>query len=815
MLEFLFIACGALALGVALTVFLTAVKASRVRLRPMDGRRIDLTRAPAAARGVLDIGRAWLLPRGFRYQSSWVTRPLIVSKRDDVRFSDVYVDEAGTVFAGVSLRDNPQPGDLVNIEFTSVFADGTLLTTTNRYRHCHLWEPPWWKIDDPYEANLDKALERHRQRVAGEGKPPSSDAAFRDQVCERLLKTYVDELLAAGVAVRAPDGETRLRFMPALRFAWRLIRGNFRMGLITPVPLKADAAPLARVGSVDAGIEADMKSYQARRAVSAATSGKGKWMLGLVSALAFVAVGAMIWNAMLAVGVLLVIALHEGGHYLAMKLVGYRNLHVFFLPGLGGLATGEKQDATPAQKVFVYLAGPVPGIALATALYILVPNGTLAAIDGADMLLTIMLVINVLNLLPVTPLDGGRVMEVLLFARWPTLRFLFAMTSCAVLLAWGLLFGETVMLLIGVLVFLALPGQWRFSRLARKIPRKPGEAYDEPAAARKVFGVLATEPFTKWNFQKRALAADELIAELRTPVPGIFGVAGGLAIYAACFVVPVAAAVASSQAFRETAAMAWEARDLIAEIERDAASRGPRRDFDQELEAKKDAPPEERLALMVEAIEQGYLGEPYLAEMNRLARERPPGDALRGRALLGALKHFEEEPSPEMQARHREKLRMLHAEFRDAQGDALLAKGRIGMTLAEWLEDTKERIALSVESRDILRDRVPPGDSGLSTGWQRLAQDRMEVDPSGREAEEEWKALIAWHAADPTPTRLATMMGDSAHQGYVQLLVKQGRLGEAEALLRPDVESAIAAAAAGKGPGIQARSANMSTLFWL
>src|SRR6188474_2654798 len=101
MLNLLLSVAGAIALGIVLTVFLTAVKVSRVRLRPMDGRRIDLTRAPAAARGVLDIGRAWLLARGFRYQSSWVMRPLIVAKRADVRFSDVYADESGTIFAGV------------------------------------------------------------------------------------------------------------------------------------------------------------------------------------------------------------------------------------------------------------------------------------------------------------------------------------------------------------------------------------------------------------------------------------------------------------------------------------------------------------------------------------------------------------------------------------------------------------------------------------------------------------------------------------------------------------------------------------------
>jgi Zn-dependent protease len=781
----------------------------------MDGRRIDLTRAPPAARGVLDIGRAWLLPRGFRYVSSWVTRPLIVAKRDDVRFSDVYVDETGTVFAGVSLRDNPQPGDLVNIEFSSVFDDGTMMTTMNRYRHSPIWEPHWWKVEDPFDANLDTALKRHRERLAAHPTPASSDTNLRDQMSEKFLRAYVDELVKAGYAARDATGETRLRFVPAARYVWKVLSGNFKANLVTPVPLVDNAAASAapgRAGAIDAGVEADLKSYQSRRAATAATSTRGKWMLGLVSALAFIAVGAWVWNATLAVGILLVIAFHEGGHYLAMKLVGYRNLHVFFLPGLGGLATGEKQDASAAQKVFVYLAGPMPGIALATAIYIAVPTETLAAIDGADALLTMMLIINVFNLLPVTPLDGGRVMEVLLFARWPTLRFLFAAASCTLLVAGGMLTGDSVMMLVGVLVALALPAQWRFSRLARKIPRKRGEAFDEPTAARKVFEALSAPPFTKWNFQKRTGAADELISELRTPIPGPVGVMGGLSIYAACFVVPAVVAIASSQAFREGAAMAWESREMIAEMQREAANRPPRRDWDKDLEAARGLAPDARLALLLEAADDHHVTEATQAEMRRLAGERPPGDALRGRALLAAIPYEDDDDKAKLAAQ-RAALEKLHAEFRDAQGEARVAKARIAFRLAGVHDDPKERIALRGEGRDILKERAAPGDPWLAAGWSELASDREASDPAG--AEEEWKALIAWHAGNPQPTQAASMMAESARQGYVHLLVRKGRLDEAEAMLRTDVEAGLAAAASGKGLGYYTRVSSINTLFWL
>ena len=59
----------ALAAGVGITIFVTAIRASRLRLKRMRAELVDLPRVPEATRAILDVGRRWLLPRGFRYVS--------------------------------------------------------------------------------------------------------------------------------------------------------------------------------------------------------------------------------------------------------------------------------------------------------------------------------------------------------------------------------------------------------------------------------------------------------------------------------------------------------------------------------------------------------------------------------------------------------------------------------------------------------------------------------------------------------------------------------------------------------------------------
>ena len=818
----------ALAAGLGITVFVTAIRASRIRLKRMRAEPVELPRVPEATRGILDVGRRWLLPRGFRYVNSWRIRPML-AKATEWTYCDVYAREGSGIFAIVSPREQPSPGDTTAIEFQSVFADGTVMTTYNRYGHAVVWEPPRWKIADDCVADMEAALANHERRVAESGAAPLADPAERDRIANERITTYVDALVKAGKAREAADGEIRLKFGAAIAYVVKLMRGNARAAKVTIVPLaqptapsSAPAAPTARPGD-DPAIEADLHAYYTRRSTIASASGKGKWRLGAISAVAFVALGAFLWDPLFAVILLGVIAFHEGGHYLVMKVVGYRNLNVFFVPGLGGLATGEKQDATAWQKVFVYLAGPVPGIAIATAGFIGVPAETMAEYPWLNTLFMTMLVINVINLLPVTPLDGGRVMEVLLFMRWPRIRVAFAVVSAFLLVAVGALTGERVMLVIGILVALALPAQLRFSKLARVIKRNPAERMDEPTAARRVFTALAMPAFAKWTFQHRAFAADELIAELRTPMPGILAIGAGLALYGACFVTPLAVSVVAQPGFRETAAVLWEAREELAEIaaeaKADEARRGPARDWATELAQARGGPPERHLALLVESGEEGFLpyegGETALkaraAEMKRLADALPAGNLTRVNAKFALLRADEEDAE---RSRREAELRTLMGELDGSAPEAAALRGRIGLSLAYTQPSGPEKVQLLEQSRDALRAKYPPGHAYVTEAWAAYARERAEQgDAAG--AEGEWKAFIASFDGLAQEDRLAKANLESARMGYAGFLVKQARFTDADALLRPAGEAALLELDGKKRPRLGRQAWQFQALFWI
>ncbi|HEU0033478.1 MAG TPA: hypothetical protein VFQ53_22760 [Kofleriaceae bacterium] len=113
-----------------------------------------------------------------------------------------------------------------------------------------------------------------------------------------------------------------------------------------------------------------------------------------------------------------VILAHELGHAIAMLLVGYRDVRIFFLPFFGGAAAGRRTGVATWKEAVVLLAGPIPGI---------VAGCVLAFVVGPDVrTLVLMLVgVNALNLLPVFPLDGGQLFQVLVFSRHRTLELVF------------------------------------------------------------------------------------------------------------------------------------------------------------------------------------------------------------------------------------------------------------------------------------------------------------------------------------------------------------------------------------------------------
>jgi len=125
-----------------------------------------------------------------------------------------------------------------------------------------------------------------------------------------------------------------------------------------------------------------------------------------------------------------VVIIHEMGHLLAMKLFNYSNVKIFFIPLIGAFSSGKKQEVSQKQLSFIILAGPLPGLIIACALYFL-------------------------NLLPIYPLDGGRIMETLFFKQNYYIRLVFGIISIILL---GVIFASasTIMIIVPIMMGIEL-----------------------------------------------------------------------------------------------------------------------------------------------------------------------------------------------------------------------------------------------------------------------------------------------------------------------------------------------------------------------
>lgn len=188
--------------------------------------------------------------------------------------------------------------------------------------------------------------------------------------------------------------------------------------------------------------------------------------LGLFVLVFFLLFGQDLRFLIVMVGVL---AIHELGHFIVMQRWGLRDMHMFFIPVLGAYLDGEETRFTQKQRVTVIMAGPVPGIIFGLLLYFIshqfkVPDLLLPA--------QIFLFLNVFNLLPFSPLDGGRMVETLYFDRNHTVQIVSMIVITALLAMLAFLSANLFLLIIPIFLVMSISARMRLDRIRKSLITK-------------------------------------------------------------------------------------------------------------------------------------------------------------------------------------------------------------------------------------------------------------------------------------------------------------------------------------------------------
>lgn len=131
---------------------------------------------------------------------------------------------------------------------------------------------------------------------------------------------------------------------------------------------------------------------------------KVKFLATAASMLVSVAGYAVFWGWRFAVGFVALLFVHELGHVLEARRQGLKTNGVYFVPFLGAVMLLKEQTKDAVRGAWLGLAGPIVGsvgAALAWLIGVAIDSDLWVALGFTGFLL------NLFNLIPVFPLDGG------------------------------------------------------------------------------------------------------------------------------------------------------------------------------------------------------------------------------------------------------------------------------------------------------------------------------------------------------------------------------------------------------------------------
>lgn len=209
-----------------------------------------------------------------------------------------------------------------------------------------------------------------------------------------------------------------------------------------------------RVGSVLAAIGAAIAKFWAAIKGLVLLLPKVKLLGTMVTALISVAAYSLFFGWTFAAGFVLLLFVHEMGHVVQLRREGIRGASApMFIPFLGAAIFSRSLGENALAEARVGLAGPILGTVGAGACL------AVAEVTNSSLLRALAYVaffLNLINLIPVVPFDGGRAMAAMAPAMW-----FVGLGALGVLL---LISGNPFLLIFLLLGFMETRRRWRARR---------------------------------------------------------------------------------------------------------------------------------------------------------------------------------------------------------------------------------------------------------------------------------------------------------------------------------------------------------------
>ncbi len=788
---------------------------SRLVKMPMWAPLIQVAPRPANDQGVVLMSAGLAMEAaGFRYMYSRRSRGLVASKARQPSYCDVYYHRDEDVHAEVFLASVPTPTRVYDVYLWNTFVDNKSLLTVDGRAHELIPYPKSVMVADGYTGSLEGQLATHlaaRMKISVP-RTSSHEALLRAQA---FAETMLDAMAREGsIYLRGRGHKIKVygfRFATAVKAAIKL---RF-------LPAKAKKIAKASTTPVSSEVRAAAERVAFGNTLATLSANRAprwfRWSVFMFSALAFLAIGTWFWDLTYALMIAAIVAFHEAGHWLAMRMAKFRDVQVFFIPGMGGATSGVKHDASPLTHLLVYLAGPMPGLLLATVVFVLMylnvidlsAPWTQTLVSGAY----VAFFINGLNMLPVMPLDGGRIFNLFALSRLPWLRFAFAVGSGGLLLLWGMSTGDRVTITLGIIFLFSVQYQYRLGKatadllkekLAGTLPPN-----DLPEVTARMYNFFSQKPYQKWDYKAKLSVGQSLLPVLMSRLPTAKETIAGLAIYFGCLVLPIIAIVCvvllgssgtlpswrPSGADRTAAAVRDNADPAAIKAARDA-------DMAELLKPTRDARAaklaaakgDDRLRTLAEVAEEAVNDEDskdalrYAKSFYEAAGAvTPPAFERAKAASLLATAMDMEAADDAVRTANRPEREGLNREAENILRQRLAAKtaGEDAILLAHVLEtrlkgdDAAADLAVQQEITSLLSANKPASDMEVVTAHAALAKRLADADQADA-AEREYQQALAGAAGEK-----GAYLNGTIKLQYGGFLLERKRFDEAEKLVAP------------------------------